>query len=303
MIINDLIQSIKKKGTPLVVGIDPHIELLPKKFINQFDYDSYPDQRSFYTDIILKYNEMLIQEASKLVPAVKFQISFFEQFGDLGYKALRLGVNEAKKNGLIVILDAKRGDIGSTTKGYCNSYFYNKLFREEAYLNIDILTVNPYLGFDTMKPFIDYCNEYNKGIFICLKTSNPGSDDIQGLELKNGQKLYKYLACKIQALIKPTNEYSSIGVVVGATYPDEARAIRKLLPNSYFLVPGLGSQNGDLNTIDAFLNPDGLGAIFNVSRGIAYHDIDSQDVQGSIQRNIKSYRMKLNNVICNPRLQ
>jgi orotidine-5'-phosphate decarboxylase len=206
------------------------------------------------------------------VPAVKPQIAMYEQFGSEGIESYIRTTNYAKRKGLIVIGDIKRGDITSTAEAYAKGHIGISKIEGEFYdmYKQDAITLNPYLGFDSIEPYIKYCNGYDKGLFILVKTSNPNSGEIQDLETSEG-KLYE----KVGKLVSKWGEeligeygYSKIGAVVGATHPEQAENLRKIMPNTYFLVPGYGAQGGKAKDLKGYFNKDGLGAIINSSRGI-----------------------------------
>lgn len=256
-----LIDKIKQKNNPSVIGLDPQLEYFPE-FLK-----TKAKNNKTTANVILEFNKAIINSIADIVPAIKPQIAFYEQYGSDGIKALEKTLAYARKKNLIIIMDAKRGDIGSTAQSYADAYLAN------SPLSADFLTVNPYLGKDTLEPFIKNCKKYNKGLFILVKTSNPGSGDFQNQVLKNNKKLYEEIADYVKEVgheLIGENNYSPIGAVVGATYPEQAKKLRNLMPNSLFLVPGYGAQGGSAKDVLSCFNQNGLGAIVNSSRKILY---------------------------------
>ena len=244
MIIDRLIDRIIELKNPTVVGLDPIFEPL---------------------DNILKFNIAIIDAIYDIVPAVKPQISFYEQHGAAGVDIFIKTIKYAKSKGLFVISDIKRGDIASTAEAYASSHL------GEIY-NADFATVNPYMGYDSVSPFIDICKKNDKGIFVLVKTSNKGSNQIQNLDI-NGKYLYEIVGNYVLDWGRDfvgKYGYSNICAVVGATYPEELKNLRSLLPSVFFLVPGYGAQGGSANSIKNAFSESGLGAIINSSRAIIY---------------------------------
>ena len=267
LFIDRLIQQIQQKNTPCIVGLDPALDRMPKSWL-----DGQGIKKSSIADraeAIYQYNLMVLDAVADLVPAVKPQSAYYELFGSAGIIALEKTIVAARDRGLLVILDVKRGDIASTATAYAQSY----LPGEPAHpLEADAITIVPYLGKDCLEPFFEEATKWGKGVFVCIKTSNPGAAIVQ--EQKIGDR---YLYEIIADLIRPASDksigesgYSGIGAVVGATYPEAARRLRQQLPNSLFLVPGVGAQGGGNEGIKACFNPDGLGAVVSSSRAIMY---------------------------------
>jgi len=273
MFINKLIEGIKEKKSPIVVGLDPRIDLIPSIVKNKY-FKKYGKTFKAAAEAILEFNKEIIANVYDVAPAVKPQIAFYEQYGIEGLKAYNETCKYACEKGLLVIGDIKRGDIGSTSKAYSNAHL-GKTEVEGEYLEAfysDSITVNPYLGDDCLKEFVDDIEKYEKGMFVLVKTSNPSSSQLQDL-IVEGKKIYE----KVAEMVNNWSDkyvgvynYSSIGAVVGATYPEEAKSLRKLMPSSYFLVPGYGAQGGTAEDVIHSFNNDGLGAIVNSSRGILY---------------------------------
>ncbi|MNI23228.1 orotidine 5'-phosphate decarboxylase [compost metagenome] len=258
-----LIEVSKKKKSVLVVGLDPDINFFPDFLIKNMQASS----NEAVAEVIYTFNKIVIDAVAEHVVAVKPQLAYYEIYGSHGISALEKTISYARSKDLIVINDAKRGDIDSTSTAYA------KAFLGDGALSGDMVTVNPFLGSDGYMPFVEVARENNKGIFLLLKTSNPSSHEIQNLKLENGELLYFKIAEDIRKLAhetKGTQQYSFIGVVVGATYPEEAKQIRKMLPHSIFLVPGFGKQGGKAEDLDVFFDENGDGALISSSRGIIY---------------------------------
>lgn len=267
-IIDILIEKIRETGNPTVMGLDPRYEMLPKCVT-----DKYPKTLEGVSKAIVEYNKALIDATYDIIPAVKPQIAFYEMFGITGMQAFKETCEYAKQKGMIVIVDIKRGDIGSTAQGYSNAYLGKTKIGdiEQAIYDIDFVTVNPYMGTDCVKPFIDDCKKYNKGLFILVKTSNPSSGELQDLKLENGKEVYKQVAELVEKWgeeLIGENGYSSIAAVVGATYPEQLKQIRELAPHTYFLIPGYGAQGGTATDIAYGFDENGLGGIVNASRSL-----------------------------------
>lgn len=267
-VIDQLIEKIHKTGNPTVMGLDPRFEILPKCVVNK-----YPINLDGVAKAIIEYNKSLIDATYDIIPAVKPQIAFYEMLGTAGMQAFKETCEYAKNKGMMVIADIKRGDIGSTAQGYSNAYLGKTKLGDkvETIYNIDFVTVNPYMGTDCIKPFIEDCKKYNKGLFILIKTSNPSSGELQDLKLQNGKEVYKHVAELVKEWGKDLigeNGYSSISAVVGATYPEQLKQIREIMPQTYFLIPGYGAQGGTASDIIYGFDKNGLGGIVNASRSL-----------------------------------
>ncbi len=277
MFVNRLIEEIKDKRSPIVVGLDPRLELIPSTIKNKY-FKKYGKSFKAAAQSILEFNKGIIDSVYDVVPAVKPQIAFYEQYGIEGLIAYNESCRYASEKGLLIIGDIKRGDIGSTSKAYSTAHLGKTKVEGEklgAFFS-DSITVNPYLGEDCLKEFLGDIKEYSKGMFVLVKTSNPSSSQLQDLVVE-GKKIYEKVAEMVENLSKKyigEYGYSSIGAVVGATYPAETKKIRSLMPSSYFLVPGYGAQGGTADDVVHSFNEEGLGAIINSSRGIlfAYKD-------------------------------
>ncbi|MBO5426463.1 MAG: orotidine-5'-phosphate decarboxylase [Lachnospiraceae bacterium] len=268
--INTLIKKIQETNAPIVVGLDPMMNYIPK-YIQEKAFAEYGETLKGAAEAIWEYNKGIIDATYDLIPAVKPQIAMYEQFGIEGLIAFERTCEYAKSKGLVVIGDIKRGDIGSTSTAYAVGHLGQAQVGSKKYSGFseDFVTVNPYLGTDGVKPFVDVCKEENKGIFVLVKTSNPSSGEFQD-QLVDGRPLYELVAEKV---VEWGNEcmgdkYSNVGCVVGATYPEMGKVLRKLMPNTYILVPGYGAQGGKAEDLVHYFNEDGLGAIVNSSRGI-----------------------------------
>ena len=268
--INKLVDKIKKTNAPVVVGLDPMMSYIPEH-ITKKAFDEFGETLEGAAEAIWQYNKGIIDNTYDLIPAVKPQIAMYEQFGVPGLVAFDKTVKYAKEKDLVVIGDVKRGDIGSTSAAYATGHLGKVQVGSKKYslFDEDFATVNPYLGTDGIKPFIDVCKEENKGLFILVKTSNPSSGEFQD-QLINGRPLYELVGEKVNewGASSMDGDYSNVGAVVGATYPEMGRVLRKVMPKAYILVPGYGAQGGQGKDLVDFFNPDGLGAIVNSSRGI-----------------------------------
>lgn len=268
--INKLVEKIKKTEAPIVVGLDPMLNYVPTFLIDKA-VKEHGETATAAAEAIFEYNKGLIDAIYDIVPAVKPQIAMYEQFGPEGVVAFKKSCDYAKEKGLVIIGDVKRGDIGSTSEAYAVGHLGKFAIggsKHEAFAE-DFATVNPYLGSDGIKPFLKVCAEENKGIFILVKTSNPSSGEFQD-RLIDGRPLYEWVGEKVAEWGNEVmgNDYSYVGAVVGATYPEMGAALRKIMPKNYILVPGYGAQGGKGSDLGAFFNEDGLGAIVNSSRGI-----------------------------------
>jgi len=268
--IQKLITAIKKTNAPIVVGLDPKLSMIPQRIINS-SIEKYGKTNEAVADAFFEFNKEIVDGVCDLVPAVKPQIAMYEQYGIPGLCAFQKTVSYCKEKGLIVIGDVKRGDIGSTSESYAVAHLgQNDVFGEITNaFDEDFATVNPYLGSDGVKPFIDVCNKNDKGIFVLVKTSNPSSGEFQD-KIVDGKPLYELVGDMVSKWgeMSMDGEYSNIGAVVGATYPKMGEALRKIMPKTYILVPGYGAQGGSGKDLKCFFNEDGLGAIINSSRGI-----------------------------------
>lgn len=268
--INQLVANIKKTGAPIVVGLDPMLNYIPEQ-VQQKAFAEYGETLEGAAEAIWQFNKEIVDKTYDLIPAVKPQIAMYEQFGLPGLAAFKKTVDYCKEKGLVVIGDIKRGDIGSTSAAYAVGHIGKVKVGSKTYapFDEDFVTVNPYLGSDGVNPFLDVCKEEKKGIFVLVKTSNPSSGEFQDQKI-DGRPLYELVGEKVAAWGSEVmgDEYSYVGAVVGATYPEMGKVLRKVMPKAYILVPGYGAQGGKGEDLVHFFNEDGLGAIVNSSRGI-----------------------------------
>ena len=268
--INKLIEKIQKTHAPIVVGLDPMLNYVPEH-IQKRAFAEYGETLEGAAEAIWQFNKEIVDATYDLIPAVKPQVAMYEQFGIEGVKAFKKTVDYCHEKGLVVIGDVKRGDIGSTSEAYAVGHLGKVKVGSQQFAGFDedFATVNPYLGSDGIKPFIKVCKEENKGLFILVKTSNPSSGEFQD-RLIDGRPLYEWVGEQVDAWGKEHmgDSYSYIGAVVGATYPEQGKVLRKLMPKTFILVPGYGAQGGRGKDLVHFFNEDGLGAIINSSRGI-----------------------------------
>lgn len=268
--INKLVEQIQKKDAPVVVGLDPMLGYVPEHLTKKA-FEEYGETLDGAAEAIWQYNKGIVDAVYDLIPAVKPQVAMYEQFGIPGMIAFKKTVDYCKEKGLVVIGDIKRGDIGSTSTAYAVGHLGKVTVGSKQYYGFDedFVTVNPYLGSDGVNPFIDVCKEEKKGIFVLVKTSNPSSGEFQD-RLIDGRPLYEYVGEKVNEWGSQCmgDTYSYVGCVVGATYPEMGKILRKIMPKAYILVPGYGAQGGKASDLAPYFNKDGLGAIVNSSRGI-----------------------------------
>ena len=268
--INKLISNIRKTNAPIVVGLDPMLNYIPEH-IQKKAFAEFGETLEGAAEAIWQYNKGIVDATYDLIPAVKPQIAMYEQFGIPGLIAYKKTVDYCKSKDLVVIGDIKRGDIGSTSAAYAVGHLGQVQVGSRKYAGFDedFATVNPYLGSDGVKPFMDVCKEEKKGIFVLVKTSNPSSGEFQDRVI-DGRPLYELVGEKVAQWGDELmgDEYSYVGAVVGATYPEMGKVLRKIMPKTFILVPGYGAQGGKGADLVHFFNEDGLGAIVNSSRGI-----------------------------------
>ena len=268
--INKLCNKITNLDAPIVVGLDPMLDYVPEH-VKKAAFEEYGETLEGAAEAIWQFNKAIVDATHDLIPAVKPQIAMYEQFGVPGMVAFKKTVDYCKEKDLVVIGDIKRGDIGSTSKAYAVGHVGRVQVGSKSYAGFDedFVTVNPYLGSDGIQPFIDVCKENNKGIFVLVKTSNPSSGEFQD-QLVDGKPLYELVGKKVaewgDAFMG--DSYSYVGCVVGATYPEMGKTLRKVMPKTFILVPGYGAQGGKAEDLVPYFNADGLGAIINSSRGI-----------------------------------
>lgn len=287
--IDQLIKMIKSTGAPIVVGLDPMMKFVPEH-IKKAAFEEWGENLDGAAEAIWQFNKEIIDKTYDLIPAVKPQIAMYEQFGLPGLAAFKKTVDYSKEKGLVVIGDIKRGDIGSTSAAYATAHLGKVQIGSNTCSGFgeDFVTVNPYLGTDGVQPFIDVCKEEKKGIFVLVKTSNPSSGEFQdclvqeGMSIGKAQEktgeitfqnrpLYEAVGEKVAEWGKQLmgeNGYSYIGAVVGATYPEQGKVLRKMMPHAFILVPGYGAQGASGKDLVHFFDENRLGAIVNSSRGI-----------------------------------
>lgn len=272
--INKLIQGIQKTGAPIVVGLDPTLKFVPEH-LKQKAFAEYGETMKGAAEAVWLFNKEIIDNIYDLIPAVKPQIAMYEQFGVEGLLVFQKTVDYCKEKGLVVIGDVKRGDIGSTSEAYAVGHLGKVQVGSQlcSGFDEDFVTVNPYLGSDGVAPFIKVCKEEKKGIFVLVKTSNPSSGEFQDRMIReqSGERpLYEVVGEKVAEWGADCmgDSYSYVGAVVGATYPEQGKTLRKIMPKAFILVPGYGAQGGKGADLVHFFNEDGLGAIVNSSRGI-----------------------------------
>lgn len=267
-----LAKAIKARNNPSVLGLDPRLEYIPdsikEKCGKQFDNPFEAAAKS-----IVEFNKRLMDATYDIIPAVKPQAAFYEMYGAEGLKALEETINYAKSKELVVIADGKRNDIGSTAEAYSTAFLgkteiFGKACRA---FNADALTVNAYLGIDGIRPFLNDCAREEKGIFVLVKTSNPSSGQLQDLMLEDGRRVYEKMADLVRewgTSLMGENGYTSVGAVVGATFPEQLKELRKRMPSAWILVPGYGAQGGAAKDVACAFDKDGLGAVVNASRSL-----------------------------------
>lgn len=268
--VSKLIEKIQKTKAPICVGLDPMLSYIPEH-VTKKAYEEFGETLEGAAEAVWQFNKEIVDATCDLIPSVKPQIAMYEQFGLPGLAAYDKTVKYCKEKGLIVIGDVKRGDIGSTSAAYAAGHIGRVQVGSQILSGFDTeyITVNPYLGTDGVKPFVDVCNECDRGIFVLVKTSNPSSGEFQD-RLIDGRPLYELVAEKVVEWGNASmdGDYSNVGAVVGATYPEMSKILRKLMPKTYFLVPGYGAQGGTAEDLKYCFNEDGLGAVVNSSRGI-----------------------------------
>lgn len=268
--IGRLYDAIEKKNAPVVVGLDPNLAFVPG-FLKEKAFAEKGEGLEGAAKAVWKFNKKLIDNIYDLIPAVKPQSAMYEQFGIPGVKAYKKTIDYCHEKGLIVIGDIKRGDIGSTSEAYAAGHIGKVRIGEGEFFPFDedMATVNPYLGSDGVLPFVKVCKENDRGIFVLVKTSNPSSGEFQD-RLMDGKPLYEHVAEKVEEWGEDSREgnYSNVGAVVGATYPKQGEALRKLMPHTFILVPGYGAQGASGKDLAGFFDDEKNGAIVNSSRGI-----------------------------------
>ena len=269
-----LVRRIAELDNPTVIGLDPKLEYIPED-IKAYSEQLFPEEPTKATaKAIWIFNKEIIDQTCDVVPAIKLQYAYYEMYGVDALKTMLLTARYAQKQGMIVIADCKRNDIGSTATAYAEGILGKTelLLGESMEMSgFDACTVNAYLGIDGVQPFIDVAKREGKGLFCLVRTSNPSAGDFQDLELANGGKVYEAVAAKVNEWGKDLigeEGFSSVGAVVGATWPEQAVALRKAMPNTFILVPGYGAQGAGADAAVAGFTADGKGGIVNSSRAI-----------------------------------
>jgi orotidine-5'-phosphate decarboxylase len=306
-----LIDRMKQTKSRVIVGLDPQREHAPASLLRAgvgamgFGHRHVGEARQWG---VREYCENIIEATKDIVAGYKFQLAFFERFGANGFEILeRLMYEHEDQN---FILDGKRGDVANTAKGIAEAYFFDQGRDDQAPLLCDAITLNGYLGMDTIEPYAPYLKSQH-GIFVLCKTSNPGAGDFQDLKVEDGRPVYLHLAEKVNAYAEEfvgDSGYSALGLVVGATYPESARQIREVAPRCMFLVPGIGVQGGKPQDAAAFCNKDGGGAVFNFSRSISYaykfgpfaDEHSESDYAKAARIAAEHYRVALNDTLGEP---
>ena len=297
-----LTSAMQEKNTRLCVGLDPRLELLPS-FLLESAQKKYGDGIDSAAKALIDFDRAVIDAVSEHVAAIKFQSAFYEQYGPAGMQALLEGIQYAKSKNIVVILDAKRGDIDSTALAYASAFLGRTVIfgKEHGMYDVDSLTINPFLGTDTIKPFLSTAEKYKKGVFILVKTSNPGSSDFQGV-IGDGNSVSERIASFIHEqgrLSLDSNGYSSIGAVVGATFANDAIVLRQMMPHSIFLVPGIGAQGGSIENIKHFFDSAGFGALINSSRSVvfSFEKKNERSFQSVIAQHARQLKEQINTAV------
>jgi orotidine-5'-phosphate decarboxylase len=268
-----LAQAIRKNGNPTVMGLDPMLSYIPASLRAQVAKHA-PDASAAVGESLFAFNAALIDATADIIPMIKPQLAYYEQYGIAGLQAFERTCRYAREKGMLVLADGKRNDIGSTAQAYANAYLGETDLDDGtagAVFGVDALTVNAYLGEDGIKPFMTSCDAFGKGIFVLVKTSNPSSGQLQDLPLADGRTVYEMMADLVSAWGAPrvgACGYASVGAVVGATYPEQLAALRKRMPKTWILVPGYGAQGGKAEDVAKAFDADGLGAVVNASRSL-----------------------------------
>ena len=267
-IMDRLIDKIKQTNNPTVMGLDPRYEILPECI-----KEKYEENLEGALKAILEFNKALIDATYDIIPAIKPQIAFYEMYGLPGMKAFEETCKYAREKEMFVIADIKRGDIGTTAQAYSNAFLGKTKIGniEQSIYDVDFVTLNPYMGTDSIRPFIEDCKKYNKGAFVLVKTSNQSSGELQDLKLESREEVY----IKVAKLVEKWGNdligeyvYSSISAVVGATYPKQLQELRNIAQHTFFLIPGYGAQGGKAEDIALGFDKDKVGGIVNSSRGL-----------------------------------
>jgi len=260
-----LAAAVRRCGNPVMVGLDPRLSEIPRSLLQGTSKKLSPGEIGA---AYLRFCKEVIDVVAPLVPIVKPQVAFFEQIGPGGMEALVAVIQHARAAGLLVVMDVKRGDIGSTAAAYADGWL-----GADSVWGADAVTVNPYLGDDSLAPFVEVARQRSAGLFVLVKTSNPGGKRYQDRATSDGKLLYEHVAEDVEQLSVASfgaSCHGSIGAVVGATYPAELEKLRGMMPHCWLLVPGYGSQGGTARDVGGAFDEQGLGAVINSSRGIIF---------------------------------
>ena len=297
MSMDRLIEKIVATKNPTVVGLDPKLDYVPG-YIKEAAFAKYGYTLEGAAEAFLQFNKDIIDAVCDIVPAVKPQCAYYEAMGWQGVKCLAETIAYARSKGMFVITDGKRNDIGSTMEAYADAHLGTTRIGEEVVVPFggDALTVNGYLGTDGIKPLLDICNRYDKGIFVLAKTSNPSSGELQDRQI-DGEAIYHAMGgmCEKWGEAAPGKYgYSAVGAVVGATYPEQLTELRKDMPHTFFLVPGYGAQGGGAEGLLGAFDERGLGAIVNSSRAIicAWKKSDRPETEHALAARDEALRMR-----------
>lgn len=297
MSLDRLIEKIVKTKNPTVAGLDPNLDFIPD-FIKLSSFNRHGNNLEAAADAILNFNKGLIDALFDIVPAVKPQSAYYELYGWQGMKALSETIAYAKDKGMFVILDGKRNDIGTTIQAYASAYLGNVSVNGKSFepFGADALTVNGYLGSDGIMPILKICEQYDKGIFVLCKTSNPSSGELQDISI-NGNTIYSIMGEMCEQWGKELYNkygYSGVGAVVGATYPKQLEELRNQMPGTFFLVPGYGAQGGNAKDVSYAFDKRGLGAIVNSSRALmcAYKKSGYDEHEYALAARTEAQRMR-----------
>ncbi len=301
-----LTERIQKTGNPTVMGLDPVLDYIPES-IRTYFLDQCADPAMASGLALYEFNRRLIDSVSELIPAIKPQVAYYEQYGVHGLEALRQTIHYAQNKGMLVIADGKRNDIGSTAEAYARSWLGETKLLDDSVVamhNADALTVNAYLGLDGIQPFLDLCQRNGKGIFILVRTSNPSAGDLQDLTLSDGRSVYEAMANKVSTWgeeLVGSCGYSAVGAVVGATWPLQALRLRKLMPKTFILVPGYGAQGATADDAACSFGSDGGGAIVNASRSLMLawkkHQMSHEEFDHAARREALRMKADLNQAL------
>ncbi len=290
-----LLEATEKKGNPSVIGLDSDFRKIPDPLKESF-LKKYGNNMRGVSECMLEFNRRVINSIRDLVPAVKIQAAFYEMYGPDGMRTFRDTADYAREKGLIVIGDVKRNDIGNTAGAYSSAYLgkVDVFGRDEDGMDLDAITVNPYLGSDGIKPFLSDCRSHDKGLFVLVRTSNPSSLEIQDLETKHG-RFYEIVCRLVNSWgdeLTGERGYSSVGAVVGATFPEELGRMRKIMGKSIFLVPGFGAQGGGAKDIVNAFRDDGTGALIHSARGVIFSFTEEREEEFDICARESCIRMR-----------